>query len=268
MSEDEYAGAGQLDEDGGPADPPIAATPRPDTPAEPGPPEEPETRSAQQGQRFVFVLSCVGAWTALDAVFKSAIPGPVGAPLAAAASLIVLFAAAGKVPALRARFTRLGPLPPWRSRRWLIVPGVAMLLLAGGGIGVAYLIQAPVATGAAAQGTITWPRNGATDVAVGKLNARGIARNIEPKHRLLLFLQWAGVHKYWAGDPDVVVTNGQWTGTIDIGAPGHIILWLVDQGPKTIQAMNHDGYYWSNGFPTLKPGPDETVLGRIAVIAQ
>jgi hypothetical protein len=115
-------------------------------------------------------------------------------------------------------------------------------------------------------GAFTYPVDGAENVPSKEtLQAAGIAQNIQPQHHLLIFLQWVGLNTYWGGDPDVLVKNGQWTGTVCVGDPGSIKLYLVDLGPEGLKALNSND--WNNGFPfpPTKLAPDVSILAEINI---
>ena len=119
------------------------------------------------------------------------------------------------------------------------------------------------------QGTIA-PLAGYTD-APDTLHLTGTIQHLQSGDRLLVFLQWAGIQRWWGGDPDIVVgKNGQWTGTICAGAPGNIVLWLVDLGHNGLTTLNHDGIYWGNGLPfsPSRLASDVRILDHISITAR
>jgi hypothetical protein len=162
----------------------------------------------------------------------------------------------------------------WDSKRWRAATAVVVVLLVGAVIVPILLLSqpgssaGPAAAQAAAVGTITSPHNGATDVPTGILHASGTVQHLQAGHHLWLFLEWKGVQTYWVGDSDVTVRNGRWSETIVIGAPGHVMLWLVDLGPGAYRVMNRDIFYQRNGFPRLYFAPGITRLSQIHFIAQ
>jgi hypothetical protein len=116
-------------------------------------------------------------------------------------------------------------------------------------------------------GTITYPGKDAT-VPEGYWHVAGTVRNLPAGYRLLLFLQWTGDDKYLGGNPYIKPKDGKWSGSnlIDVGARHPFILWLVAQGPKTIQFMNspQGEYEWGTpGFPSLMIASDSFVLDSI-----
>lgn len=114
----------------------------------------------------------------------------------------------------------------------------------------------PPAT-AAPTGTITDPRNGATNVDDNEqLSVSGTARNIPAGYRLDVFVQFAGHRRYYAAaNPDIAapLINGHWSATIFIGQAQPIILWLVVLSPAEVNLTNNEIAYQSAGYPTL-PG--------------
>lgn len=124
----------------------------------------------------------------------------------------------------------------------------------------------------AATGMITHPAAGAGNIPSPKtLTAAGTVQHLEPGHHLLVFLQFGTQQVYWGGDPDVVVSHsGHWSGTVCVGDPGAITLWLVDLGPEGLAALAKPKHnYWGNGVPFLpnKLAPDVTILNSISVTA-
>jgi hypothetical protein len=110
---------------------------------------------------------------------------------------------------------------------------------------------------AAPTGTITGPRNGATNVDTNEqLLVSGTAHNIPAGYRLDVFLQFAGHVRYYAaanpGNPAPLI-NGHWSATISIGEAQPIILWLVLLSPAEMNLTNNEIAYQSAGYPTL-PG--------------
>jgi hypothetical protein len=114
----------------------------------------------------------------------------------------------------------------------------------------------PPAT-AAPTGTITDPRNGATNVSTNEqLLMSGTAQNIPAGYRLDVFLQFAGHTRYYAAaNPDnpAPLINGHWSATIFISEAQPIILWLVLLSPAELNLTNDELAYQSAGYPTL-PG--------------
>jgi hypothetical protein len=103
------------------------------------------------------------------------------------------------------------------------------------------------------------------------LTTAGTVQHIEPGHHLLVFLQFGDQRKYFGGDPDVVVSpTGHWSGTVCVGDPGAIALWLVDMGPEGFAALENSAHnYWGNRVPFVpsKLARDVTILDRISVTA-
>jgi hypothetical protein len=123
-----------------------------------------------------------------------------------------------------------------------------------------------------ASGSITYPVSGAADVPSPKtLTAAGTVQHLEPGHHLLVFLQFGNQQKYFGGDPDVVVSpTGHWSGTLCVGDPGAIELWLVDMGPEGFAALEDPAHnYWGNGVPFLpsKLAPHVIILDRVSITA-
>lgn len=123
-----------------------------------------------------------------------------------------------------------------------------------------------------ASGSITYPTSGAANVPSPKtLTAAGTVQHLEPGHHLLVFLQFGDQQKYFGGDPDVVLgPGGHWSGTVCVGDPGAIALWLVDMGPAGFAALESPAHnYWGNGVPFLpsKLAPDVTILDRVSITA-
>ena len=110
---------------------------------------------------------------------------------------------------------------------------------------------------AAPTGTITDPRNGATNVhSDEELFVSGTAQNIPAGYRLDVFLQFAGHGRYYAAaNPDnpAPLINGHWSAVIFIGEAQPIILWLVVMSPGDVSVTNNELAYQSAGYPTL-PG--------------
>ena len=110
---------------------------------------------------------------------------------------------------------------------------------------------------AAPTGTITGPRNGATNVSQNEqLVVSGTAQNIPAGYRLDVFLQFAGHSRYYAAaNPDnpAPLINGHWSATIFISQAQPIILWLVFMSPAELNLTNDELAYQSAGYPTL-PG--------------
>jgi hypothetical protein len=110
---------------------------------------------------------------------------------------------------------------------------------------------------AAPTGTITGPRNGATNVDKNEqLLVSGTAHNIPAGYRLDVFLQFAGHTRYYAAaNPDnpAPLINGHWSAAISIGEAQPIILWLVLLSPAAANLTNNEIAYQSAGYPTL-PG--------------
>jgi hypothetical protein len=110
---------------------------------------------------------------------------------------------------------------------------------------------------AAPTGTISDPRNGATNVSTNEeLLVSGTAQNIPAGYRLDVFLQFAGHVRYYAadnpGNPAPLI-DGHWSATIFIAKAQPIILWLVVLSPADITVTNNELAYQSAGYPTL-PG--------------
>ena len=90
-----------------------------------------------------------------------------------------------------------------------------------------------------ARGAISQPTTGFAVASKTFLHASGTAEDIPANSRLWLFIQWQGVRKYWASDPrNFKLEQGHWSGKIYVGAPGHLTLWLVFLGPKSLRALN------------------------------
>ncbi len=110
---------------------------------------------------------------------------------------------------------------------------------------------------AAPTGTITDPRNGATNVSTNEqLLVSGTAQNIPAGYRLDVFLQFAGHARYYAAaNPDnpAPLINGHWSAAIFIAQARPIILWLVVLSPADMNVTNNELAYQSAGYPTL-PG--------------
>ena len=110
---------------------------------------------------------------------------------------------------------------------------------------------------AAPAGTITGPRDGATNVPDNEeLLVSGTAHNIPAGYSLDVFLQYAGHSRYFAAaNPDnpAPLINGHWSATIFISQAQPIILWLVFMSPAELNLTNDELAYQSAGYPTL-PG--------------
>jgi hypothetical protein len=113
------------------------------------------------------------------------------------------------------------------------------------------------ASTAPATGTITDPRNGATNVSTNEeLLVSGTAQNIPAGYSLDVFLQFAGHTRYYApANPDnpAPLINGHWSATIFISEAQPIILWLVVLSPADMSVTNNELAYQSTGYPSL-PG--------------
>jgi hypothetical protein len=132
--------------------------------------------------------------------------------------------------------------------------------------------ESSVPVGAQASGSITYPSPGAANVPSPKtLTAAGTVQHLEPGHHLLVFLQFGTQQVYWGGDTDVVVgSSGHWSGTICVGDPGGITLWLVDLGPEGLTALvNPAKNYSGKGVPFIptKLASDVSILDSISVTA-
>ena len=111
-----------------------------------------------------------------------------------------------------------------------------------------------------ATGTITGPRDGATNVYKNEqLRVSGTAQNVPAGYRLDVFLQFAGHKRYYAaaGNPDVAapLINGHWSATVLVGEAKPIILWLVFLSPAEVNLTNDELAYQSAGYPTLPGAP-------------
>lgn len=119
------------------------------------------------------------------------------------------------------------------------------------------------------QDTIT-PLTGYAN-APGTLHLTGTIQHLHPGDHLLVFLQWVSIQIWWGGDPDIIVgRNGHWTGTICVGAPGNIVLWLVDLGHNGLATLDNHTVYWSNGLPfsPSRLAPDVRILDHISITAR
>ena len=119
---------------------------------------------------------------------------------------------------------------------------------------------AAASTPPSATGTITGPRDGATNVYKNEqLRVSGTAQNIPAGYRLDVFLQFAGQKRYYAaaGNPDVAapLINGHWSATVLVGEAKPIILWLVFLSPAEVNLTNDELAYQSAGYPTLPGAP-------------
>lgn len=133
-------------------------------------------------------------------------------------------------------------------------------------------LATPVAVSPQASGSITYPASGTANMPSPKtLTAAGTVQHLETGHHLLVFLQFGDQQKYFGGDPDVIVRpGGHWSGTVCVGDPGAIALWLVDLGAAGFAALENSAHnYWGNGVPFLpsKLAPDVTILDRVSVTA-
>jgi len=101
--------------------------------------------------------------------------------------------------------------------------------------------------------TITYPANHAIISTPKTLHATGTVHNLPQGHHLVLFLQWNGQDRYWAGDLDIRVTpNGTWTGTACLGFPGSVRVWVADLSSVGLRALEQaPASYVQNGFPLL-----------------
>jgi len=115
----------------------------------------------------------------------------------------------------------------------------------------------PSPSTAAPTGTITDPRNGATNVHSNEeLFVSGTAHNIPAGYHLDVFLQFVGHARYYAAaNPDnpAPLINGHWAAAIFIAQAQPIILWLVVLSPSDVSVTNNELAYQSAGYPTL-PG--------------
>jgi hypothetical protein len=129
--------------------------------------------------------------------------------------------------------------------------------------------SAPAPPSAAAPtGTITGPRNGATNVSNNEqLLVSGAAQNIPAGYLLDVFLQFAGHTRYYPaanpGNPAPLI-NGHWSAAIFISEAQPVILWLVLLSPAELNVTNNELDYQSAGYPTL-PG---TTLASVSFTAK
>jgi DNA-binding beta-propeller fold protein YncE len=116
-----------------------------------------------------------------------------------------------------------------------------------------------------ATATITFPASHASIPTPQELYAAGTVQDLPPGDHLVLFLQWNGQNKYWAGDEDVVAgSNGSWTGTACLGFAGSVKVWLVGLTPAGLRALEQTPLTdWQSGFLRA---PDKFAAG-ITMIA-
>jgi len=117
-----------------------------------------------------------------------------------------------------------------------------------------------------ARGRFTTPTAG-KDISDGYLSASGTVRNLPPGYRLDLFLKVAYLSVYYAaGDPNAALTiaDGNWSGRIFVGSQGPtaVYIYLVELSPASVQLMNSEHSYQSNGYPSI------TALGTILARVQ
>lgn len=120
------------------------------------------------------------------------------------------------------------------------------------------------------QGVIVQPASGVTMAGKTFLHASGTSQNVPADNRLWLFIQWNGVHTYWATNPNYTSLNrsdGHWSGKIYVGGSGRLTLWLVDLGPKALHVINTDVTGQNDGFPTLHLASDARILASIPFTA-
>lgn len=177
-------------------------------------------------------------------------------------------AQAARLVAAIKRILRQAPeaSPPPR-RRWPVVVACGTLIIAAGAVAAVRELISPSPprhSSSAAKGSFGVPSLGATVGARKQLHASGTA-NIQPGHKLELFLQFGDQANYFAaGDPrtSVPLVKGRWHGEIYIGAAGTITLWLVDLPPNSVVLINKEVNYQNNGFPNI------TKLGKILASVQ
>jgi hypothetical protein len=160
---------------------------------------------------------------------------------------------------------------------WLFQSGTRIILAAAALITAFAIIIGTVThgyrflfggSGASVTGTITDPINGAVVPSRRFLPLSGTAQNVSRGHFLWLFLQFEGMNVYYPADfGSLDFTKGGWSGSICVGDPGHITIWLVDLGPNAFRVLNKDMRPRNaSHVPTLKLAPDETVLHSVNVI--
>jgi hypothetical protein len=116
---------------------------------------------------------------------------------------------------------------------------------------------------AAVSGSITFPHNGAIEPFRKSIRASGAVQNLPTDHHLWLFLQYGSTQRYWAGNPNIAVVNGRWSGTIFMGEVGPATLWLVDLGPHSLSVMNHSMSKVEHGFPTMLLAGDARIVTSV-----
>lgn len=178
-------------------------------------------------------------------------------------------AQAARLVAAIKRILGQAPDPPPHRRRWPVVLTAcgALIIAAGAVVAVRELTSSSPprqSSSSAPKGSFVVPSLGATVGARKQLHASGTA-NIQPGHKLELFLQFGDQANYYAaGDPrtSIPLVKGRWHGEIYIGAAGTITLWLVDLPPHSVVLINKEVNYQNNGFPNI------TKLGKILASVQ
>jgi hypothetical protein len=159
-----------------------------------------------------------------------------------------------------------GVAPSRQSRRsrpqQAVIIALIVALIGAAATITAALISRPSHGGpvTAVTGSITFPSNGAFEPFRKSIRASGTVQNLPAGHHLWLFLQYGSEQRYWAGDPNITVVNGRWSGTIFLGEAGPATLWLVDFGPDSLNVMNHSMSEIEHGFPTMLLAGDASIV--------
>ena len=159
---------------------------------------------------------------------------------------------------------------PRKRSRWLrpqqaVIIAVIVALIGAAATITAALISRPAHSGpaAAVSGTINFPRNGTIEPKGKSIEASGTVQNLPANHHLWLFLQYGSEQRYWAGDPNLTVVDGRWSGTIFMGEARPATLWLVDLGPASLNVMNHNMSDIEHGFPSMLLAGDASIVRSV-----
>jgi hypothetical protein len=245
--------------------------PAPDGPGAEPPKSEQTARSAAWTV-FVTFMGLLGTASGLKSFANSLVHQQWASWLLLAVGVIVLFYAFVLIYRLRMLVRNMGSERRWQLSATVLVGVLAVVVLAGGALSVISVRDIVSAKGATT-GTFAYPAVDATSVPSPKtITATGTVQRLQSGHHLLVFLQFGSQQVYWAGDPDVVINtqSGHWSGTVCVGDPGDITLYLVDMGPEGLAALKNPATnYWGNGVPFLPSalGPDVSILNQVSFTA-
>ena len=113
--------------------------------------------------------------------------------------------------------------------------------------------------------SILSPRNGATGIQGGKnLRVSGTVRNIPAGHHLWLFALSSASPGLHYGNPDFIVRNGRWTGTIRMPY-GDVILFLADLDPGAYKRLSESIKTGIGPVPSYSTARQFTPLASISI---